>query len=154
MSKQLKQVGTVLFSNIVNQPVWNGQASGKYELTLTLSPEEAADAETNGAGLKRKEYQGQEQCNIQFKTKFPMNDNNCVDRYKKPFVDDMQSIREIPRGSKVAVYYSTKPYEMMGKAGISNYLLAVQVIEENSAIEFESYDEPDALSEESFDGEF
>lgn len=134
--------------------MFNGQPTGKYEVTITLTGEQAADAETNGLSIQRSEWQGQEQVKAKLKTKFPLNAANCVDRFKKPFTDDMNQLREIPRGSTVAVYYSTKPYEMMGKKGVTNYLLALQVIDENSAIEFESYDEPAAISEEEFDGEF
>lgn len=154
MSKQLKQIGTVLFSNIVTQPVFNGQSTGKYELTVTLDQEQASDAETNGLEIKRKDYNGQEQVTAKLKTKFPLSTKTCVDRFKKPYVDDMNDIKEIPRGSKVAVFYTTKPYEMMGKKGVANYLLAVQVIDENSDIVFDDYEEPGDMSEESFDGEY
>lgn len=151
MSKQLKQIGTVLFSNIVNQPVFNGQPTGKYEITITLTEEQAADAEANGLAITRSEYQGSTQIKAKLKTKYPLNVKNCVDRTgKNPFVDDAGQVREVPRGSTVAVIYTTKPYTAFG-GGTTNYLQGLQVVEENSAIEFESYeDQP----EEGFEGEF
>lgn len=139
----MKQIGTVLFSNIVNQPVFQGSPTGKYELTITLDPSEAADAEANGLAITRSEYQGTEQVKAKLKTKFRLNEKSCVDRMKRPYVDDMNQLKEIPRGSKVAVFYTTKPYEMMGRTGVTNYLLAVQVIDENSGIEFDDYEDPD-----------
>ena len=67
-------------------------------------------------------------------------------------MDDMGALKEIPRGSRVAVFYTTKPYEMMGRKGVSNYLLAVQIIDEQSDIEFDSYE--DDAGYENDDAEF
>jgi hypothetical protein len=131
-------------------PVFNGTSTGKYELTLTLDAEQAADADSNGLSITRSNYQGNEQVKCKLKTKFPLNSNTFVNRYAKPFVDSEGKPKEIPRGSKVAVFFTTKPYEMAGKKGITNYLQGVQVIDENSSIEFEEYEEPI----EDFDGEF
>lgn len=145
--------------------MFNGQPTGKYELTITLTEEQAADAEANGLSIQRSEYNGQSQVKAKLKTKFPLNSSNFVGKVATrdangkptswhPFTDDLNATREIPRGSTVSVVYTTKPYEMMGKSGVSNYLLAVQVIEENSAIEFDDYDEPANHSDEEFQGEF
>lgn len=153
MSKQLKQIGTVLFSNVVTQPVFNGTPTGKYEITLTFTEEQAADAETNGLSVTRTEYQGQTQIKAKLKTKYPLNSKNCVDRSRNPFVDDAGQIREIPRGSTVAVIYTTKPYTAFG-GGVANYLQGLQVIEENSSIEFDDYDEPANLSDSGEELEF
>lgn len=142
MSK-IKQRGQVLFSNIVTQPVFQGKPTGKYELTLILTPEQAADAEHNGLGVTRKEYQGQEQFTIKCKTKFPLNTKSCVNRDKTPYTDDLGQVKEIPRGSEVGVILQPKPYEMMGKEGITNYLIGVQVIHENADLEFDDFDDED-----------
>ncbi len=151
MSKQLKQIGTVLFSNIVNQPVFNNQPTGKYEITITLTEEQAADAEANGLAVTRSEYQGTTQVKAKLKTKFPLNTTNCVDRTgKNPFVDDAGQVKEIPRGSTVAVIYTTKPYTAFG-GGVTNYLQGLQVIEENSMMEFDDYADE---AEEAHEGEF
>lgn len=150
MSKQLKQIGTVLFSNIVTQPVFNGAPTGKYEITLTFTEEQAADAELNGLAVTRSDYQGQTQIKAKLKTKYPLNTKNCVDRAKNPFVDDAGQVREIPRGSTVAVIYTTKPYTAFG-GGTANYLQGLQVIEENSGLEFDDYEDE---ATEDFEGEF
>lgn len=139
----MKQVGTVLFSNIVTMPVFKGKSTGKYELTITLDETQAADAEANGLSIVRSEYQGTEQVKAKLKSKFIMNAKTCVDRNRKPYVDNLGNLKEIPRGSKVNVYYTTKPYEMMDKSGVSNYLNAIQVIEENGTIEFDDYEDED-----------
>lgn len=77
-----------------------------------------------------------------------LNAKTCVDRLKAPYTDELGALKEIPRGSKVAVYYTTKPYEMMGRKGVSNYLLAVQVIDENSDIEFDDYEDDAEYAED------
>lgn len=140
MSK-IKQRGQVLFSNIVTQPVFNGKPTGKYELTLILTSEQAQDAETNGLGVTSKEYQGQTQYTLKCKTKFPLNSKNCVKRDKTPYSDDLGNVTEIPRGSEVVVILQPKPYSMMGKEGITNYLLGVQVVVENSALDFDDFED-------------
>lgn len=152
MSKTVKQLGTTLFSNIVTKPVFKGKPSDKFEFTVTLTPEQAADAESNGLGITRKEYQGQEQITAKFKSKFQLIKNKVVDRKKQPYVNVEGELQEIPRGSLVAVYCVCKPYEMLGKEGITNYLSAIQVIEENSDVEFEDYE--DDSEAEDFDPEF
>lgn len=139
----MKQVGTVLFSNIVTMPMFQGASTGKYELTITLDETQAADAETNGLSITRSEYQGTEQVKAKLKSKFLMSSKTCVDRLKAPYVDALGNLKEIPRGSRVAVFYTTKPYEMMGRTGVSNYLNAIQVIEENGTIDFDDYEDED-----------
>lgn len=127
--------------------MFNGSSSGKYELTITLDEAQAADAEANGLAISRSEYQGTEQVKAKLKSKFQLNGKSCVDRNRQPFVDDMGALKEIPRGSRVAVFYTTKPYEMMGRKGVSNYLLAVQVIDEQSSIEFDSYEDDEGFDD-------
>ncbi len=149
---QKKQLGTVLFSNITEFPEFNGKKGDKYEITITLTAEQAADAEANGLSVTKGEYNGNEQFKAKFKTKYMPSPKACVDRYAKPFVDSDNQLREIPRGSTVDVVYTTKPYSMMGKSGITNYLVALQVVEENGAFSFEAYDDAptfQAASEES-----
>lgn len=141
MSKTYRQLGTALFSNIVTQPSYGGTPTGKYELTITLSPEQAADAEANGLSITRSDYNGTEQVKAKFKTKYKPATNTVVDRKAKPFVDSEGNLREIPRGSQVAVFFQSKPYTMMGKAGVTNYLQGIQVIEENSSLDFETYED-------------
>lgn len=149
-----KQFGTVLFSNIVTQPSFNGAPTGKYELTVTLTEEQAADAETNGVSIQRSDYNGQTQCKAKFKTKFQPAKGTVVDRYKNPYVDDSGNLKEIPRGSEVCVHCDMKPYEMMGKKGVTNYLRAIQIVSENSGVEFDDYSEELDLSDGEDSGEY
>ena len=135
----VKQFGTVLFSNIVTQPTFNNAPTGKYELTLTLDDGQYADAEGNGLGVSASEYQGTAQYKIKCKTKFKLDKSCVVDGARQPFVDAEGNLKEIPRGSRVVAFLDPKPYTMMGKTGITNYLRAIQVIESATAFEFEDY---------------
>lgn len=136
-----KQIGTVLFSNIVTQPVYDGKPTGKFEITLTLDEAQFTDAESNGLGATSGEYNGQAQYKAKFKSKFKLGKKEVVDRYKQPYVDEEGNLKEIPRGSKVVVFTTPKPYSMMGKDGITNYLNAIQIIDEATAIDFEDFSE-------------
>lgn len=151
MSKTKRQQGTVLFSNITIKPTFNGKPTDKYELTVTLTEEQAADAEGNGGEVNKSEYQGQAQYKMKFKTKFKLDKKLVVDRYKNPYIDNEGNLKEIPRGSLVCVHYNPVPYEMMGKEGITHYLQALQVIEENSSVDFDDYSEELEVGE---DGEY
>jgi hypothetical protein len=141
-----KQRGTVLFPNITSFPIYNGAPSTKYELTITLNDEQVADGETNELSYSTSEYQGNPQHKAKFKTKWKPTGDKVVDKYKKPFVDDTGTVREIPKGSEVIVYYTQRPYEMMGRKGVTNDLRAIQVLEESSGVDFEDFSEE--LSEE------
>lgn len=145
-----KQTGTVLFSNVITKPSFKGKQSDKFELTITLTPEEALDAENNGLSISRSEYQGNEQVKAKLKSKYQLPKSKFVDRYKNPFIDESGNLREIPRGSRVNVYYNTQEYDMPNGTVVANYLEAIQVIEENSDIDFDDYEEPT----QGFEGEF
>ncbi len=136
-----KQIGTVLFSNIVTMPTFDGKSTGKYELTLTLDEAQFTDAEANGLGASSSEYNGNPQFKAKFKSKFKLGKKQVVDRFKNPYVDDAGEVKEIPRGSKVVVFTTPKPYKMLGNSGLTNYLNAVQIIEESAAIDFEDFSE-------------
>ena len=58
--------GIVAFSNLEETEFYNGQDTGKYSITLTLDPDEAA--KLAGEGIKLKEYKNQPQ--RKFVTKF------------------------------------------------------------------------------------
>jgi len=136
-----KQIGTVLFSNIVTLPTFGAKTGDKYQLVITLDDGQHADAEKAELGLQVGEWNGQSQVKAKFSSKFKLGKKEVVDRYKNPYVDPEGNIKEIPRGSKVAVFTTTKPYTMLGNSGITNYLNAIQVIEESSQIDFEDYSE-------------
>lgn len=152
--KKLK--ATVLFSNLVTQPTYNGQASGKYELTVVLDETQAADAEALGISYTTSDYNGQTQHKAKFKTKYQLPTNKVRDRQAMPFVDTDGNLREIPRGSEIIVFATCKPYTMMGKSGVTNYLQGVQVINESGDLDFEVFEEPemDNSEEVPFDGEY
>lgn len=141
MAKTIKQRGSVLFSAIADFAKFNGQSTGKYELVLTLNDDQRADAESNGVGINVKDYQGQEQATAKFKSKFKLEKGMVVDRFKNPYVDAEGNIKEIPRGSEVVVFATSKPYSFAGKTGVTNYLNAIQIIEEANSIDFEDFSE-------------
>lgn len=148
MTKYRKQIGTVLFSYLTSSPVFNGKPTGKHELTLILDEEQAVDAENAGLGIKRREYNGSEQVTVKLTSQFKLSADSVRDRYKNPYIGEDGQIKEIPKGSTVCVHYTTKEYNIGGKV-IANYLSGVQVIEENSALEFDDYEES-----EEHDGEY
>lgn len=145
-----KQLGTALFSNITKHAEFNGQSTGKYELTIVLDEGQAADAQANGLQVMESEYNGETQYKVKFKSKFKLGAKDVVDRQKRPYVDELGNIKEVPKGSRVLVFTNPKPYTMMGKSGVTNYLAAIQVIEEATSVDFEDFDE----AEEEHEGEY
>ena len=146
-----KQFGTVLFSNLTTFPLFNGKPTDKYEITITLDDTQAADAEVNGLVTRADEYQGNTQTKAKFKTKFKLKNSNLVDRLRKAFVDDMGNLREIPRGSKVAVFYTQRDLDMPSGKITTNDLQGIQVVEEMTGVEFDTYEDEgmDMFSEDS-----
>ena len=51
--------GVVNFSNVTEHDVYNGQSTGAYSMTITLSEDDAAELAANG--VKIKDYQGNKQ---------------------------------------------------------------------------------------------
>ena len=51
--------GVVNFSNLTAHDVFNGQDTGAYSMTITLSEDDAAELAANG--VKIKDYQGNKQ---------------------------------------------------------------------------------------------
>jgi hypothetical protein len=58
--------GVVNFSNVTEHDVYNGQSTGAYSMTITLSEDDAAELAANG--VKIKDYQGNKQ--RKFKSKY------------------------------------------------------------------------------------
>ena len=58
--------GVVNFSNLTAHDVFNGQSTGAYSMTITLSEDDAAELAANG--VKIKDYQGNKQ--RKFKSKY------------------------------------------------------------------------------------
>lgn len=134
-----KQLGTVLFSNLTKFPEFQGKPTGKYELTILLDEVQVADAEESGLQVSKKEYQGNDQFSAKFKTKFQLNGKKVVDKYKEPYVDSNKDLKEIPKGSRVVVFYTQRPYTMMGREGMTNDLRGILVLEEEVGIDFDEY---------------
>jgi hypothetical protein len=112
--------GIVNFSNITAHDVYNGQSTGKYTMTITLSEEDAATLAASG--VKIKEYNGAKQ--RKFSTQYEVG-NFTAEGDKR--------MGEVPYNSRVRLQYDLgKPHPVHG---VSTYLKAVKVLEEaeNSA---------------------
>ena len=107
--------GVVNFSNLTAHDVFNGQSTGAYSMTITLSEDDAAELAANG--VKIKDYQGNKQ--RKFKSKY---DVRTFDAEGNPYRG------EVPYNSKVRLKYKLgQPHPVHG---VSTYLEAVKVLEE------------------------
>lgn len=113
MSSQVIE-GTVNFSNVTQHDVYNGQSTGAYSLTITMSEEDASALSADG--VKIKEYEGAKQ--RKFKSKY---DIVRVDS------DGNRFEGEIPYNSKVRLKYKSGPAHPVH--GTPTYLEAVKVLE-------------------------
>jgi hypothetical protein len=141
----LKQV-KVLFSNVVNVDDF----SQKFQIVVSLTEAQAADAESAGLKVKTKEYDGKTQYQVTFKSKFRP---RIVKADGKTDLDLAGS--EIGRGSLVSVQFKMREWITPAKKqGVSSDLIAVQVLTmtPQGAMEFESAGEADDDSE--FDSEY
>ena len=108
--------GIVNFSNVTQHDVFNGQDTGAYSMTITMSDEDAT--ELAAKGVKIREYQGAKQ--RKFKTQF--------DTLKVLDAEGNRYKGEIPYNSLVRVKYKLgKPHPVHG---VSTYMQAVKVLEE------------------------
>jgi len=125
----------VLFSNVLNVDDF----SAKYQLVVSLTEDQAADAEEAGIKVKTKEYDGQTQYQATFKSKFRPRVVGSV-----ASVDHDLQGSEIGRGSVVSVQYKLRDWVSPSKqSGTSSDLVAVQILDLKSqgAMEFEDTDE-------------
>ena len=107
--------GTVNFSNLTTTDVYNGQDTGMYSLTITMSEDDAATLAADG--VKIKEYEGTKQ--RKFKSKYNIGLYDAEGgRYNG----------EVPFNSKVRLKYKTGPAHPVH--GTPTYLEAVKVLEE------------------------
>lgn len=107
--------GVVNFSNLTEHDVFNGQSTGAYSMTVTLSEEDAAELSANG--VKIKDYQGNKQ--RKFKSKY---DIKVFDDEGNPYNG------EVPYNSRVRLKYKLgQPHPVHG---VATYLEAVKVLEE------------------------
>ena len=130
----LKNVA-VLFSNVLHVDDF----SSKYQLVVSVSEDQAADAEAAGLKVKTKEYDGKTQYQVTFKSKFRPRIVGNV-----PSVDHDLQGSEIGRGSIVSVQYKFREWVSPAKQkGTSSDLIAVQILslKAQGNMEFEEEDE-------------
>lgn len=114
MSAQVIE-GVLNFSHVTSHDVYNGQDTGAYSVTVTLSEDDASAL--SAQGVKVKDYQGAKQ--RKFKSKF---DVKVYDADGQPYAG------EIPYNSTVRVKYKLgKPHPVHGT---STYLEAIKVLQE------------------------
>ena len=107
--------GTVNFSNVTKTDVYNGQDTGTFSMTITMSEEDAATLAAEG--VKIKEYEGAKQ--RKFKSKYTIGMYDAEgNRYNG----------EVPYNSRVRLKYKTGPSHPVH--GTPTYLEAVRVLEE------------------------
>lgn len=126
----LKNV-SVLFSNVVHEDTF----SQKFQIVVSLTEAQAADAEEAGIKVKTKEYDGKTQYQATFKSKFRPRIVGAV--ASKDY--DLEG-SEIGRGSQISVQYKFRDWTSPAKkAGTSCDLIAVQVLNMKpvGAMEFE-----------------
>ena len=107
--------GIVNFSKLTEHDVYNGQDTGAYSMTITMSEDDASTLAANG--IKIKDYQGNKQ--RKFKSKY---DIRVFDADGNPYNG------EVPYNSTVRLKYKTGPAHPVH--GVSTYLEAVKVLEE------------------------
>ena len=117
--------GIVNFSNITQHDVFNGQDTGAFSMTVTLSEDDATTLAAQG--VKIKDYQGAKQ--RKFKSKYDIKTFDSEgNRYNG----------EVPYNSKVRLKFK------LGNAhpvhGVATYLEAIKVLEEAETLESESAD--------------
>jgi hypothetical protein len=117
--------GVVNFSNVTKHDVFNGQDTGAFSMTITMSEDDATTLAAQG--VKIKDYQGNKQ--RKFKSKY---DIKLFDVDGNPYQG------EVPYNSKVRLKYK------LGNAhpvhGVATYLEAVKVLEEAEMLESEAAD--------------
>ena len=114
MSSQVIE-GTVNFSNVTQHDVFNGQDTGTFSITITMSDDDAATLAAQG--VKIKDYEGAKQRKFKSKYSISMYDAEG-DRYNG----------EVPYNSRVRLKFKTGPAHPVH--GTPVYLEAVKVLEE------------------------
>ena len=112
--------GVVNFSNVTQHDMYNGQSTGAYSMTITLSEDDASTLSSQG--VKIKDYEGSKQ--RKFKSKYAIGMYNAEgDTYTG----------EVPYNSRVRLKYKTGPAHPVH--GTPVYLEAVKVLEEAEVAE-------------------
>ena len=114
MSSQVIE-GIVNFSNVTQHDVYNGQDTGTFSMTITMSEDDAAGLASQG--VKIKDYEGNKQ--RKYKSKFDVSLYTAEgDKYTG----------EVPYNSRVRLKFKTGPAHPVH--GTPTYLEAVKVLEE------------------------
>ena len=114
MSSQVIE-GVVNFSNVTKTDVYNGQDTGMYSMTITMSEDDAATLAAQG--VKIKDYEGNKQ--RKFKSKYTIGMYDAEGHIYNG---------EVPFNSRVRLKYKTGPAHPVH--GTPVYLEAVKVLEE------------------------
>ena len=114
MSSQVL-AGVANFSNVTKHDVYNGQDTGTFSMTITMSEDDAATL--SAQGVKIKDYEGNKQ--RKFKSKY------AIGLYT---ADGDVYNGEVPYNSRVRLKYKTGPAHPVH--GTPVYLEAVKVLEE------------------------
>ena len=112
--------GIVNFSHITKHDVYNGQDTGQFSITLTMSEDDANTMSSRG--IKIKDYQGAKQ--RKFRSRF---DIKAFDGEGNHWSG------EVPYNSKVRVKYKVGNEHPVH--GVATYLEAVKVLEVADAVE-------------------
>ena len=117
--------GVCNFSHVTSHDVYNGQDTGQYSMTITMSEEDAA--ELSAQGVKIKDYEDKKQRKFKSQYDIRMFDVNG-DAYTG----------EVPYNSKVRLKFKLgQPHPLHG---VPTYLEAVKVLEEPDLTDVDSSD--------------
>lgn len=107
--------GVVAFSNLKDHDIYQGKSTGRYTLTITMDPAQAAVLED--MGVKVKDYEGKAQ--RKFASKYHV---DILD------MDGNEINTEIPYGSKVRVLWKASD-DSHPQHGVATYMNKVRVVE-------------------------
>jgi hypothetical protein len=128
MSSQVIE-GTVNFSNVTQHDVFNGQDTGTFSMTITMSDDDAATLAAQG--VKIKDYEGAKQRKFKSKYSISMYDARKFKSKYSISMYDAEGDRyngEVPYNSRVRLKFKTGPAHPVH--GTPVYLEAVKVLEE------------------------
>ena len=112
--------GTAAFVNLLETDKYNGQDTGTFSMTITMSEDDATTL--SAQGVKIKEYEGNKQ--RKFKSKY------AIGMYT---AEGERYTGEVPYNSRVRLKFKTGPAHPVH--GTPVYLEAVKVLEEAEASE-------------------